>query len=163
MPEPLFSFYKIHEKRLIKDAVNPDNRRYVDSLEGSRHFLDVENYPDSIPQMPIYRSQAIQKYGAAFLNQHGQLPWQIQISYLNLIKAFYEKNIKAILRHSTDLGHYLADGHVPLHTTENYNGQLTNQKGIHALWESRLPELFADQYNLFVGKARFIPNINLHT
>jgi len=44
-----------------------------------------------------------------------------------------------------------------LHTTENYNGQLTNQTGIHAFWESRIPELFADeQYDYFVGKAEYI-------
>lgn len=40
----------------------------------------------------------------------------------------------------------------------NYDGQLTNQKGIHALWESRLPEQFADQYHLYIGKARYIEN-----
>jgi hypothetical protein len=40
----------------------------------------------------------------------------------------------------------------------NYDGQLTNQKGLHALWESRLPELFADHYNLYTGKARYIDN-----
>jgi hypothetical protein len=46
---------------------------------------------------------------------------------------------------------------VPLHTTSNYNGQLTDQLGIHAFWESRIPELFAeDDYDFFVGKARYI-------
>ena len=34
-----------------------------------------------------------------------------------------------------DLGHYLADAHVPLHTG-NYSSQRTNQTGIHALWET---------------------------
>ena len=47
---------------------------------------------------------------------------------------------------------------MPLHLTQNYNGQLTGQTGIHALWESRLPELFADHYNYYVGKARYIEN-----
>ncbi|HEY0900427.1 MAG TPA: S1/P1 Nuclease, partial [Sphingobacteriaceae bacterium] len=60
------------------------------------------------------------------------------------------------IRLSADLGHYIGDAHVPLHTTENYNGQLTNQVGIHGFWESRLPELFADRYDYFVGKARYI-------
>ena len=42
-----------------------------------------------------------------------------------------------------------------LHTTENYNGQLTNQKGIHAFWESRLPEFFADDYDYLVVTAEY--------
>ena len=45
-------------------------------------------------------------------------------------------NLEDVLRTAADLGHYLADAHVPLHTTGNYNGQRTNQTGIHALWET---------------------------
>ena len=59
------------------------------------------------------------------------------------------------------MGHYLGDAHVPLHTTANYNGQLTGQDGIHAFWESRLPELFADeQYDFLVGKATYIEHLD---
>jgi hypothetical protein len=52
-----------------------------------------------------------------------------------------EKNEAAILRLSADFGHYLGDLNVPLHTTMNYNGQLTGQEGIHGFWESRNPEI----------------------
>ncbi|NQX92584.1 MAG: hypothetical protein HRT74_10760, partial [Flavobacteriales bacterium] len=54
------------------------------------------------------------------------------------------------------MGHYIADAHVPLHTTENYNGQLSGQYGIHGFWESRLPELFSEDYNFFTGKAKYV-------
>jgi hypothetical protein len=57
------------------------------------------------------------------------------------------------------LGHYIADAHVPLHTTENYNGQLTNQKGIHGLWESRLVEINDENYNYFIGKADYVEDL----
>ena len=72
--------------------------------------------------------------------------------------AFKSNDYDRILRTSADLGHYIGDAHVPLHTTRNYNGQLTNQKGIHGFWESRLPELFNDDYDFFVGKARYVEN-----
>ena len=49
---------------------------------------------------------------------------------------------------------------MPLYTTSNYNGQKTNQRGIHRLWESSLPELFDQQYDLFVGKVEYIENVN---
>ena len=45
---------------------------------------------------------------------------------------------------------------MPLHTTRNYNGQLTGQRGIHGLWESRLPELLSADYDLFSGKAEYL-------
>jgi hypothetical protein len=43
-----------------------------------------------------------------------------------------------------------------LHNTENYNGQKTNQVGIHGFWESRLPELFGENYDYFAGRAHEI-------
>lgn len=90
-------------------------------------------------------------------SEYGVLPYQLERVTYRLTEAFRKRNLNAILRLSCDLGHYLGDAHVPLHTTENYNGQFSNQHGIHAFWESRLPELFADkEYNYFVGKAKYI-------
>lgn len=91
------------------------------------------------------------------LIKYGVLPYFLEHHYDNLVKAFASKSLNSILKLSADIGHYLGDAHVPLHTTENYNGQLTDQLGIHAFWESRLPELFADSdYDFLVGKAEYI-------
>lgn len=91
---------------------------------------------------------------------HGILPYHLSRTYDQLINAFRQRNESRILRLSSELGHYLGDAHVPLHTTENYNGQLTNQYGIHAFWESRIPELFAEEeFDFVVGRAVFIPNV----
>ena len=93
-------------------------------------------------------------------SQYGICPYHITNQYYQLVAAFRRSDHKSILRISTDMGHYVADAHVPLHTTSNYNGQLTNQHGIHAFWESRLPELYANvEYDYIVGKARFISDI----
>lgn len=92
---------------------------------------------------------------------YGILPYFFPGYYQKLVNAFKAKDIKRIIQYSADIGHYVGDAHVPLHTTENYNGQLTDQVGIHAFWESRLPELFADEsYDFFVGKAEYIDNIH---
>ena len=93
------------------------------------------------------------------LSEHGMLPWHLLAMLRRLARAFGEGDAKKIRRYAADLGHYIGDAHVPLHTTENYNGQLTGQDGIHAFWESRLPELFAEEhYDFWVGKATFIEN-----
>ena len=94
------------------------------------------------------------------LSQHGINPYYIKMHYDRLVRAFRRNDARAVLRLSADLGHYVADSQVPLHATENYNGQLTGQEGIHAFWESRLPELFAsEEYSYFVGKARYIKDV----
>ena len=72
------------------------------------------------------------------------------------------RDVPRILRLSAELGHYVADAFVPLHTTANYDGQLTGQTGIHALWESRLPELFHDRYQFWVGRAAYVPDVQQH-
>jgi len=92
-------------------------------------------------------------------SEHGIVPYHIESALFKLTKAFENKDKVAILRISAEFGHYISDAHVPLHTTTNYNGQLTDQVGIHAFWESRIPELFAErEYDFFVGKADYIEN-----
>jgi hypothetical protein len=93
------------------------------------------------------------------LSQHGILPFQLCKMQEALAAAFKRHDQVAILRLSAEMGHYLGDAHVPLHTTRNYNGQLSNQVGIHAFWESRIPELFADErYDFWVGTAQYLPD-----
>jgi hypothetical protein len=90
-------------------------------------------------------------------SEHGICPYFLEEMMGRLTHAFGRKDYETILRLSAEFGHYIADAHVPLHTTTNYNGQLTDQVGIHAFWESRVPELFAErEYDFFVGKAEYI-------
>ncbi len=123
------------------------------------HRLD----PDSLAHFLALQDESVPPLRAAFftesLSRHGILPWHLQKAQRDLTAAFRRRDSKRILRLCADIGHYIADAHVPLHTTSNYNGQKTGQIGIHGFWESRIPELFADeQYDYFVGKPRYIDN-----
>jgi hypothetical protein len=152
-------FYQANIDFITEHSVDPDKKRYVDSLEGPRHFLDADHYGKRpFMKLPVKWDDAAKKYTADTLAKYGTVPWQIQYEYYKLVIAFKEHDTTAILKTSANLGHYIADAHVPLHLTQNYNGQLTHQDGIHALWESRIPELFSDQYNYNVGQARYIEN-----
>lgn len=99
---------------------------------------------------------AVAKYTEDTLQTYGIVPWHINTMMYRLTDAFKTKNVERILYLSAGLGHYVGDAHVPLHTTENYNGQLTGQRGIHGFWESRIPELVADNYDYFVGRATYL-------
>jgi hypothetical protein len=93
------------------------------------------------------------------LTPTGILPYHLIAMQRQLTQAFVEKDKNRILKIAAEMGHYIADAHVPLHTTSNYNGQQSNQNGIHAFWESRLPESFAkNQYDLFAGQATYFDN-----
>lgn len=157
LPPELMPFYKNHLRYLVEHSVDPDQRRYAVANEAPRHFIDLDNYGDSaLYKLPPYWKDAVAKIGEDTLMKHGIVPWHIQAMKYQLTKAFSEKNTWKVLKLSAEIGHYIADANVPLHTTSNYNGQKTNQVGIHAFWESRLPELFSKNYDFFVGTACYV-------
>ena len=159
LPDGMIRFYKSNITYITDHAVDADKRRYADTAEAFRHFIDADRYGDApFDSLPQKWLPAVSKYSERTIKENGIVPWQIERSYYSLVKAFQEKDSAAILRISTNLGHYIGDAHVPLHTTENYNGQLTGQTGIHAFWESRIPELFTKEYNFLTGGARYIEN-----
>lgn len=163
LPPEMIGFYKEHIEFLTEHSVDPDKRRYAVDGEAQRHYIDIDHYKindtDVFQLVPHHWNDAIIKYTEDTLQAYGILPWHIQTMKNRLQKAFEEKNTDLILKNAAEIGHYIGDAHVPLHTTENYNGQLTGQKGIHGLWESRIVELTAEKYDFLVGKCQYIPNI----
>jgi hypothetical protein len=157
LPPEMIGFYKKHIRYITENAVNPDRRRYAVDWEASRHYIDLDIYGDSaLYKMPRFWQQAVEQYTEDTLQAYGIVPWHISRMKFQLTQAFKERDLDRILRLSTEMGHYVADACVPLHTTQNYNGQLTGQRGIHAFWETRLPELFSNEYDFFVGQAQYI-------
>ena len=158
LPPQMMVLFKPNIDFLGEHAVDPDKRRYLMPEEGPRHYIDMDHYGTyPFDSLPRYWDAAVQKYGADSLAAHGIAPWWLQQMHYRLTAAFREKNKPKILKTSAEIGHYLADLHVPLHATSNYNGQQTGQQGIHGFWESRIPELLADkQWDFFIGKAGYI-------
>ena len=158
LPTEMIGFYKNNIHFLSEHAVDPDKRRYILPEEAPRHYIDLDHFKqdDSLLLSRDWK-KAVEKFSEDTLQAHGIVPWWIQVVKANLTKAFAEKDKDAILKYSADIGHYIGDAHVPLHASSNHNGQLTNQLGIHGLWESRLPELFAAaQYDMLMDKAVYL-------
>jgi hypothetical protein len=157
LPKAMSGFYKANIDFITAHAISADKKRYVDSTEAPRHYLDADHYgKNPFRFIPERWKDAVLKHSEDTLNKYGTVPWSIQSNYYWLVKAFKEHDTARILTTSANLAHYIADAHVPLHLTQNHDGQLTNQTGVHALWESRIPELFASNYNCYTGKARYI-------
>jgi len=158
LPPEMFGFYKQNIGYIQEFSVRADQRRYAVDDEAPRHYIDLDHYETLAPidTMPMQWDSAVAKYSEATLLEYGIVPWHIMKVKAWLTKAMKERDYEKIIKLSADLGHYIADAHVPLHTTENYNGQLTNQHGIHGLWESRLPEIFATTYDFYTGKAVYL-------
>lgn len=165
LPKEMGLFFYNHADFITEESVAPDIRKYTmgDKVEFPRHYIDLEKYNYSTPsKMPRTLEAAHSTFTKDSVDKYGSLPWTIQEMTDKLTTAMREKNRAEILFIAANLGHYIADAHMPLHTTINHDGQYTGQKGIHSLWESQLPEQFGKNYSLY-AEAHYIPNIEAET
>ena len=156
LPADLGLFFYANQDYIVQQSIRPDVRRKDDKTEDSKHYLDMDadvfgpNYRTDIPHD---FKLAVAKYSIDSLRKEGLVPWEVNRVYGRLVHAFKNEMRDSVLFYAADLGHYVADAHVPLHTTKNHDGQLTNQKGMHVLWESLVPEAQLKNYALFQPKG----------
>lgn len=160
LPVAMRPFFYEHMAYLVKHSVRPDQRRNFDSKEAPKHFIDAEAYGDSaLWTMPYSWNKAVELYAADSLEKYGYAPYWIMVMKEKLTDVFKAEQADSILYYAADLAHYVGDINVPLHTTLNYDGQLTGQRGLHALWESTIPEMEINQYQLYNRhRARYYNN-----
>jgi hypothetical protein len=158
LPKAMRSFFYENKDYLVKNSVRPDQRRNTDKTEEPKHFIDAEAFGDSaLWIMPQNWDEAVAKFSKDTLQEYGYVPYWVMVMKDRLTGAFRQKNKDSILFYAADMAHYIADAHVPLHTSINYDGQLTGQKGLHGLWESTIPELEISNYQLYEKhKARYL-------
>ncbi|MEO6638569.1 MAG: zinc dependent phospholipase C family protein, partial [Ginsengibacter sp.] len=146
LPPQMMILYKHNIEFISEHAVDPDKRRYAVAAEGPRHYLDIDHYGKyPYKELPHKWNDAVAKYSADTLQAYGIVPWHVQTMLQRLTNAFKEKDFSRVMKNSAEIGHYIADAHVPLHANSNHNGQYSNQRGIHGFWESRVPELLAEK------------------
>jgi hypothetical protein len=122
-------------------AADADQRRVSGDTtffgETPRHFLDIDDYP-GFQHLPRALDTLIRLYGWERVKQNGTLPWAIAWTYDSLVQQLERGDWTNAIQSASDLGHYVGDAHQPLHVTRNYNGQLTNNYGIHSRYETML-------------------------
>jgi len=164
LPPEMIPIYKNHISYLIDHSGDPDKRSHVMEGEAPKHYINIELYGDSaLFKIPHYWKDAVAKYTEDTLMKYGINPWWVSKMSFQLTQAFKEMNFERILYISANIAHYIGDATVPLHSTKFYDGKSALQKGIHSFWESRIPELLAENYNYIVGKAIYIDNIQEYT
>ncbi len=160
LPAPMRPFFYKNMNYLVENAGRPDQRRNQDSTEASKHFIDLEAFGDSAAwKMPYTWEEAVKMYTKDSLLKYGYVPYHIITMQHRLTEVFRTLKKDSILFYAADLAHYIGDANVPLHSSLNYDGQLTNQHGLHSLWESMIPELEIEHYNLYSRhKATYLRN-----
>jgi hypothetical protein len=152
LPDAIRPLFESRRAMVVERAIDPDTWRTAGfDEEPPNHFLDLDwegygKYP--FRELPRDYTAAIAKFGVDRVTENGLLPWRTEEYFGNLRRAFESYARRGafgafdILFFSASLGHYVSDGHVPFHAVVNYDGQLTNQHGIHARFEAVLFERY---------------------
>jgi hypothetical protein len=161
LPKPLGLFFYNHLDFVAEGSNVPDLRKYShlkDRNEGPRHFIDIEDFGDiAFDSLKIKPKKA---FADKDLQKWGYLPWFVMETTKSLTTAMKGNRRTEALFIASDLGHYIADAHMPLHTSSNFDGQLTDQKGVHAHWEALLVERYGSGYRFDVEPAQYITNMD---
>jgi hypothetical protein len=158
LPSPMRAFFWKNRDSIVSQSIRPDVRRNSDRKEAPRHFIDLENYGDSAAwKMPRTMDEALRVYPLDTLHKYGYVPYVVLDVLQQLTDALRKGDKDSILFYAIDLCHYIGDANVPLHTSNNYDGQLTGQRGLHALWESTVPDQLMNGYRLSDGhEAQYV-------
>jgi hypothetical protein len=135
----LKKFLEANKATIIERCIEPDMVRNELKDEQFNHFIDIDRY-GSYPfeELPRDKRKAIEKFGFENVQKNGLLPWRIADVMDSLGEAISNQSNEKMLRYFSWIAHYVEDAHQPLHVTENYDGQLTNQPGIHSRFETEL-------------------------
>lgn len=147
---------------LAEHASDADIRKEWDPTEGPKHYIDIDNYPEFLTTgaIPQTMASAIALHGYSFVYDQGILPWATKTTFDSLQSCFERRNWEKAVLFAADLGHYVADGHMPLHITRNYNGQYSGNNGIHSRYESEMVNMFISQINYDGYQIDSITDVN---
>lgn len=156
LPAEIRPYFVKHRAFIAEHAIDPDLWRTAGfAEEPPQHFLDMDAFGAApFDALPRDREQAIAKFGKEMIQKNGLLPWRVEEMHGRLVRAFGDvkarrpygrDNVKFL---SAVVAHYVSDAHVPLHAVLNYDGQLTNQHGLHSRFESALFERYRSKLRL---------------
>jgi len=145
-------------------ASDADYRKDSDPDEAPRHYIDIDNYPEFVlnGRIPQTYDSILAKYGSYFVIDQGILPWSTMITFDSLKSCFQRRDWNRSAMFAADLGHYVGDGHMPLHITKNYNGQMTGQTGVHSRYESSMISRYETQLVYPADPAHYIEDIGAY-
>ena len=127
LPEPARSFYGAQLPFLLAHASDPDDWSVIDPDEARRHYIDLELLGEKpLGDLPATYEEAVARFGPETLREAGTLPWTIVRFSQRLAQAMREEDWERSALLAAALSHYAADACMPLHTTVNYKGQLTD-------------------------------------
>lgn len=107
--------------------------------EKPTHWFHYDFYAEGGAALPSFfrvYEEVVKRYKEETVVENGSATWRVEQFYLEALKSLRRSDYKSALQLAGAMSHYIGDLAQPLHVTVNYNGQLTNQDGIHKFFET---------------------------
>jgi hypothetical protein len=163
LPPELQPFFNRHREEIVVRVIDPDLWRTAGWPEDPHHFFDfgVREYGKfPFDEVPRAYDQALEKFGRTTLERNGLLPWRLAEVFGHLRRGFDGFSRQSTystydtILFSAAISHYVQDAHQPLHAADNYDGQLTGQRGLHSRFEDQLIERFQSRLKIVPAAPR---------
>lgn len=127
-------------------AGDADRRKSYQAEEGSKHYIELERYPEFFRgEMPGTLIEMQKLYGESTADLNGTLPYVVLQLVDSLTQTIRRADWLQAKKITADLGHYIADMYSPFNTTTNYDGQLTHNNGIKWRYEIEMMDRYYNQ------------------
>jgi hypothetical protein len=103
LPPELRAFFEAQREWLVANASAPDDWRDDDPTEDPHHFIDIERYARKFEKLPDAREIAIERLGADYVQESGDVIWWLPHATHQLAAAMRAGNREEILRWSVAL------------------------------------------------------------
>ena len=172
LPPEIKPFFVERREEIVYRAIDPDLWRDAGFDEDPNHFVNfgvAEYGPYPFVALPRDYTAAVEKFGVIALKRNGTLLWRASEMTGNLRRAFegFTKGNglapQQVVLFSAAASHYIQDATQPFHTTANYDGQLTDQRGVHGRFEEQLLDRYSAQLTLTPVAPKAIPNVRDYT
>src|SRR5215471_5028022 len=156
LPAEIKPFFVAHRDEIVYRSIDPDTWRTVGWDDDPNHFINfgAPELGRSGTEMPRDYTVALQRFGPALLAKLGRLPWREAEMFGSLQRAFESIGrgngyaAQDIVVFSGAASHYVQDATQPLHASNNYDGQLSGQRGVHSRFEAELFDRFESRLTL---------------
>ncbi len=132
-------------------ASDPDNIARIDF----NHFIDIDSYPNFQNKILRYDS-LVAIYGSTGsmgFTTIGTLPWVTVTALDSLTAQFKRGDWTTAYLTAAYLGHWVGDGHQPLHLTKNFNVD-----GMHSRYESNMLKNNLSSFVIVKDSVHYIAN-----
>lgn len=163
LPADFRAFFEANRSSLVQHVTDPLDALAKTPAERRNHFIALDKYGRfPFEALPRSYKAAVTKFGRAKLDANGLLPWQIGVYSEKLTEAFKAGRWEEVRLDAAILAHFVAESHDPFNTTDNLDGRLSSQTGIHERFGSSLIDRYSSFFPMRPNDAVFISDPTDH-